>query len=898
MRLARRSSLDLETTINHVTTQEQSEYPLEWEADVVLRDGSTARVRPIRPDDSKMLDAFHRRQSQESVYFRFFRYRPELSDKELSYFTTIDYDARMAFVALVGDTLVAVARYESWNSPHHPGKRVGEVAFFTDDAHHGKGLATLLLEYLAAAARQNGMDRFTATVLPANFNMLRVFRKAGFDVSTRFEDGAIEVDLGIDVTDEATEAIAARGRVSQARSIERIFRPGSVAVIGAGRTSGSVGHELVRNLVDGGFAGSISLINHRAEPGDLLFGIPLLRSIADVPSEESIDLAIIAVPARSVEKVVSECVDRDVNALLIVSAGFSEAGPEGKKLEHQIVSLARSNGLRLIGPNSFGFINTNADVSLRAVYVPMATSAGVVGISSQSGPLGAAVVQQMTAAGVGISTFAAMGNRGDVSVNDLLQYWTEDDNTKAVALYLESFGNLRNFTSIAKHLSARKPIVAVSPHDEELAELLAQSGLILVDHVGELAQQCKMIIDQPMPLGSRVAIVSNTASVARLAAAACRQAGLVPVVPSSISQTPASDAVLVGDLDSLRLPEGSTAETYEQVVVAAAVSDEVDLVLLALVPTLDVSIDELGRLLHQVNRAVAKPMVATGLVDPELLNAPGLPAFTFPEEAARALGRMAEHARWRSMRHGDRIEAGAEQGEQISESVRRVLGEHSTVALDLMHPDLEALLQSWDVPVARFGSARSEEEACELAGTVGFPIVLKAGGVATRTAGESGGVALDIHDDDALRAAFDRMSESFGDDFLPAIIQQSVQTGAHVRVGLDQSSEHGARLVVGIGGSSAERLPPRARIVLPTSEAELDHVLEEDWLMEAVPSAAARFRLRDLLSQLAAVADASPDVAMVACNPVLVTEDEVITVDVEVRLQPWSTDPLAEVRHL
>lgn len=885
-------------TLIGVTEPSSAVYPAEWETDVVLSDGSTASVRPIRSDDVELLDAFHRRQSQESVYFRFFRYRPELSDKELAYFTNIDYEARMAFVAILGGELVAVARYETWDSPHHPDQHVGEVAFFTDDEHHGKGLATLMLEFLAAAARRNGLDRFSATVLPQNYNMLRVFRRAGFEVSTRFEDGAIEVDLGIDVTGEATQAIATRGRVSQARSVERIFEPSSVAVIGASRTPGAVGYELVRNIVAGGFAGDAYLVNNRAESGQKLHGLELFRSLVDASDVGEIDLAIVAVPAHAVESVVEECIAHQVRGLVVISAGFSESGPAGVAREQQLVEQARHNGIRLIGPNSFGLVNNDPAISLRAVYAPIVSSAGSVGFLSQSGPLGAAVLQQLRDSGVGVSTFAALGNRADVSLNDVLQYWAEDEATKVVALYAEGFGNLRNFTAIAQHLSTEKPVVAVAPSDPELAEMLEQSGLILVEQVADLASQCRLVLQQPLPLGRRVAVISNAASVARLAASACRKAGLEPTIPSSIAQTPVADAVLIGDLDSMRLPEGSGAQAFEQVIVAAAVCPEIDSILVALVPTFDVPIEDMGTLLHQVNRAVAKPIVAAGLVDPERLGVPDLPVFTFPEQAAQALGRLATHARWRQLRGSEMLAASDAQQAEYSKAVVVALDGAASRALSMSDAELAPFLEAVGLPIAAYVLTSTAGEAVEAADLLGYPVVLKAGGLEQRSAGESGGVALDLQSAADIAAAFERMSHAVGPDLLPAIVQRSVPSGTHLRVAIQQSPSLGARLSIGIGGSSADQLPPQARLVLPTSLAAIDQLLNADWLADIVSSEAARLALQTLLASLAVAADADRDLSEIVCNPVLVSGDEIELVDVDVILQTWPRGPLAEVRHL
>lgn len=873
-----------------------SPYPQEWETSVVLNDGSIANVRPIRADDADLLDAFHRRQSQESVYFRFFRYRPELSDRELSYFTKIDYDARMAFVALVGDQLVAVARYESWDSPKHPDQRVGEVAFFTDDDHHGKGLATLLLEYLAAAARRNGMDRFTATVLPANYNMLRVFRSAGFEVSTRFEDGAIEVDLGIDVTEEATEAIQARGRRSQASSLRRILEPGSVAVIGASRTPGTVGHEVVRSLIDYGFVGDLQLVNHNCESGDTLLGLPVRASLSEC---DPFEVAVVAVPADQVTGLVKTCAELGANSLVVLSTGFSEAGAQGRNQQSELLDLVRHHGMRLIGPSSFGVINTRAEGPFNASYVPVGISQGSLGVLSQSGPLGTAVLDQLWALDVGVSTFVTLGNRADVSVNDVLQYWAEDEATQTIALYVESFGNLRNFASIAQSVAMDKPIIAVAPADDELADLLAQSGLILVDQVGELAKQCELAAEQPLPAGNRVAVLSNSSSVARLAAAACRKAGLRTVVPSSIAQSGAADAIVLGDLDGMRVSDNAAAETYEQMVVAAAVDDEVDLLLLAFVPTLQVSPSELARIFHQVNRAVDKPIAATGLLGPDRIDCPGLPIFTFPEEAARALGRMAAHSAWRDLGAGSPSRH-SEDGHlsEVRASVSGLLGSRASREFGLSDPDMPDLLSTLSLAVAPFVTVTSAPAAAEAATKIGFPVVLKAGGLERRTAGETGGVALDLRSSEEVSATFDRMAQHFGENLLPAVVQSSVTSGAHLSIGLQQSAERGAQLILGIGGASAGSLPPQSRIALPTSMARLERLLQEDWLSEVVQGAAAQAALVDLLMSLAEVGDASPELAEVLCNPVLVREGKVTVVDVNVVLQPWPDSPLDEVRHL
>ena len=884
------------TTIGPVSTPSRpNDYPFEWETTAVLSDGSTASIRPIRPDDRAMLVAFHGRQSQESIYFRYFRFRPELSDTELDYFTNVDYDKRMAFVATVGDELVAVARYESGEQEN----RQPEVAFFVDDAHHGKGLATLMLEYLAAVARQKDLDGFTATVLAENYGMLRVFRRAGFDVSSRFSDGVIEVTLGIEVTRAAAQVIGARERRAHARSVARLLEPASVAIVGASRDQASVGHRLATAIADGGFTGSAWCVNPGAAAAGTseIAGLPVVATIGDIG--QPVDLAVIAVPAPMVEDVVAGCADSEVGGLLVVSAGFSDEGASGSELEARLAQMARSHGMRLIGPASFGILNAHPDVRLNATFLPLTVPAsGAVAVLSQSGPLGAALLDQLSRSGVGLSSFVALGQRADVSTNDLLQYWAVDEATSAICLYQPTIGNPRNFSRIARDVSMVKPIIAVAPEAETMSDLLRQSGVVVVPRVSELIEQAEMAVDQPLPEGRRVAIISNTASLASLASAACRRAGLEVVVPPGVVDSVVADALLIGDADTLSLPRRAEADVYERVIAAAAVSADVDMTLIAIVPTLTLSIADLAGLLDRVNVAVAKPMAATGLVDAALLDVNELPAFTYPEQAAGALARMADYAEWRRRQGGLPIEADAAMVDHVDELVAGVLGDTEEQVLTMTTPGLAELLTDLDLPVARFGIASTADEAVEMADALGYPVVLKAGRVHDRRSGEAGGTALDLRSASQIRSTFARMLENFDDELLPAIVQGTAPTGVHLAVELEQSTTSGSRLALGIGGASATSISAMSSVFLPASEDDLDRLLAEPWLADLLPTASARYSLRDLLARLATAADASPDIASIRFNPVLASNTDTVPVEASMVLRRWPRDPLAGVRHL
>ena len=869
----------------------------------MLSDGVPVAVRPIKPGDRDLLASFHARQSPASIYLRYFQARPKLSSAELDHLTQVDYVDRMAFVALIGDELVAVARYEAMEGSEHP-----DVAFFVDDAHHGRGLGTLMLEYLAAAARSNGVTAFSASVLPENHAMLGVFKRAGFTVKTWFDDGLIGVDLDISVTSESSDAVARRLRTARSRSVARVLRPSSVAVVGASRQPGTVGHELVRHLIDGGFTGGLFPVNPAATE---ILGLACHPSLGSI--DDPVDLVVVAVPAQSVEAVVREAADASVAGLLIVSSGFAETSAAGADLERRVVDLARSNGMRLVGPSSFGVINTDPDVKLRAVMLPVGPAEGPVGVISQSGPLGAGLLDYLRSAGVGVSSFVGAGNRADVSVNDVLDYWLGDNATRLALLHVENYGNLRNFASTARTVSAAKPIVTIRPSDEDLVELLSRSGVVLTSSVAEMVAVARVAADQPVPAGSRVAVVSNAASVARLAVAACRREGLEVVVPDGIDSVASQrgwgvDAVIVGDLD--RVPATGRLLDHEEPLVAAAVSADVDAVLVAIVPSLDLSIGRLGRLLARVNRSVGKPLVAAGLVGADQLTVPGLPLFEFPDEAARALGHLARYGEWQ--RDNPEVSALANDGdiEAAAETVRPLIRELLEPAAtaeppvngagrafrDLTTVDIAGLVEALGLPIADWRVVTGRDELIGAADAVGYPVVVKTNRSELRTVGEVGGVAIDIHDSADLLAAFDRMA-SKRSGALPAVVQSMVPATANAKIELIQDPAHLTFVRVGLGGAVGSTIEHATRRFLPLLAGDDQELV--DSLSRVVPlDAASRQVVTSIIGRLAVVGAAVPELARVDLDPVLIAGSATTVGDVTVELRTATIDPLAGLRRL
>ncbi|MFF2943647.1 GNAT family N-acetyltransferase [Streptomyces niveus] len=538
-----------------MTPPSQHAYPAHWEADVVLRDGGTARVRPITTDDAERLVSFYEQVSDESKYYRFFAPYPRLSDKDVYRFTHHDYVDRVGLAVTVGGEFVATVRYDRIDARGMPASAPAdeaEVAFLVQDAHQGRGIASALLEHIAAVARERGIRRFAAEVLPANNKMIKVFRDAGFTQKRNFEDGAVRLVLDLEPTAESLAVQRGREQRAEARSVQRLLGPSSVAVVGAGRTAGGVGRAVLRNLLDGGFTGRAYAVN-LALPPDLaeIDGVPAVRSLAEI--REPVDLAIVAVPAERVPDVVADCGEHGVQGLVVLSAGYAESGPAGRERQRELVRQARSYGMRVIGPNAFGVINTAPEVRLNASLAPEPPGRGRIGLFTQSGAIGIALLAGLVRRGAGLSTFISAGNRADVSGNDFLQYWHDDPDTDVVLLYLESIGNPRKFTRLARRTGAIKPVVvakgarhsgsAPPGHavpvtripDATVSALLSQAGVIRADTVTELVDAGLLLSTQPLPAGPHVAILGNSESLGLLTYDACLTEGLRPLPPLDLT---------------------------------------------------------------------------------------------------------------------------------------------------------------------------------------------------------------------------------------------------------------------------------------------------------------------------------------------------------------------------
>ncbi|MFB7373693.1 GNAT family N-acetyltransferase [Streptomyces sp. NPDC056222] len=565
--------------------QPEHAYPDHWEADVVLRDGGTARIRPITVDDADRLVSFYEQVSDESKYYRFFAPYPRLSAKDVHRFTHHDFVDRVGLAATVGGEFIATVRYDRINEQGLPASAPAdeaEVAFLVQDAHQGRGVASALLEHIAAVARERDIRRFAAEVLPANSKMIKVFTDAGYTQKRSFEDGAVRLHLDLEPTDRSLAVQRAREQRAEARSVQRLLAPGSVVVIGAGRAPGGVGRTVLRNLLDSGFTGRTYAVNRAlGDGGTTLDGAPAFRSVGDIG--EPVDLAIVAVPAERVPEAVADCGEHGVQGLVVLSAGYAESGPEGRERQRELVRQARSYGMRIIGPNAFGIINTSTDVRLNASLAPQMPAAGRIGLFTQSGAIGIALLAGLHRRGAGLSSFISAGNRADVSGNDFLQHWYDDPATDVVLLYLESIGNPRKFTRLARRTARVKPVVVVkgarhsgsAPPGHRVpvtrighttvSALLRQAGVIRVDTVTELVDAGLLLAGQPLPTGPRVAILGNSESLGLLTYDACLTEGLRPQRP-------------------IDLTTAATPADFRDALAAALVDDACDAVVVTAIP--------------------------------------------------------------------------------------------------------------------------------------------------------------------------------------------------------------------------------------------------------------------------------------------------------------------------
>lgn len=895
-----------------------ADYPTEFEFDVLLRDGAVLHLRPIRPDDMEREKAFFERVGPESAYFRFMYSKSELSPEELRYFTNVDYDDRMAFVAIDEDKMVAVGRYDVLpGKTAGDGGKVAEVSFLVQDDYQGRGIGSHLLQHLTVYARLHDVAEFEAYVLSENHAMLRLFRASGYKLTRLLEEGVYEVEFPIEYSLEAREAEWEHEKRAVTASIMPILYPASIAVVGASRDDDSIGGRLLRNLLMRGFTGPVYPVNPSAP---FVHAVKAYQSVVDIP--DAVDLAFIVVPAAAVPAVLEQCGEKGVKGVVVISAGFGEVGDDGGGIEKALVTTARRYGMRMVGPNCMGILNTDTKVKLDGQFGPTFPPRGNVAMASQSGALGLAILEQAGELNIGISTFVSLGNRADVSANDLLLYWEEDPGTDVILLYMESFGNARRFGRLARRISRSKPIVVVksgrssagaraaSSHTGSLASLdvavdalFRQSGVIRTESLDDLFAVTSLFSQQPLPPGDRVAVLSNAGGPAILTADALEANGLVlPELSAELRERLGVHLLdTASTLNPIDMVASASPVEYEQCLTELLASDEVDAVIVIHIPTAPGGSGAVAAAVEAAARSHdgdPKTLMAVYMggapesnETAEDLRYP-IPVYEFPEAAATALAAAVRYSAWRSRPEGGFTRADDIDRVAAESVVRHALARVGEEGGWLTDSELHGILGAYGISPVKSSVATNSQEAIAAAAAIGGPVALKVVSPTTVHKSDVGGVALDVSGDDAVGEAFEAVT-SVADDSEGAIVQEFIPGGHEVIVGMTEDPLFGPLVVFGLGGIFVELMKDVAFRLNPLSELDAHEMINDvkaakllsGYRGEPPGDVAA---LEDLLLRVSALVEDVPEIVEMDLNPVKVLPpgEGVRVVDARIMLRP------------
>ena len=878
----------------------------------LLADGSTVEIRPAGPADFDAVKTMHAAMSPDNTYLRFFNLSRLAAETEARRICREPRPGHVALLALSADEVVGCASYDALGGPADPGP-VAEVAFAVADHMHHRGIATLLLEHLVSFARSHQITVFTAQTLSENAPMLKVFADAGLPVQRHCEDGVMEItiplpsEVGGTALDSYLNAVAERERRADSASLRHILAPESVVVIGASRQRGTVGRAIWDNIRAAGYAGRLYVVNPRARQ---IGGEHCLSSVLDLP--EPADLAVIAVPAAAVLDVADQCGRRGVRSLVVITSGLDTAASA------DLLAVCRRHGMRLVGPNCFGVAVPG--IGLDATFGARHPQPGVAGLVMQSGGLGIAMVDQLSRLNIGISSFASVGNKLDVSSNDMLMWWEHDGVTELAVLYIESFGNPRKFARIARRVSATMPVLAVdagrsaagqraaASHTAAAATplvsreaLFEQAGVITTPGFGELIETTALLASQPVPAGRTVAIVSNVGGAGVLAADACTDLGLTVHRPHGL--TGRRLRALVPDAGAIGGPVDTTAavsaEDFRRCLELLAADDEVDALIALVLPTAAT-----GDLVAAIEQAqVSVPLAAVVLDQPEsvrlLARTEGdgrIPAYGYPEAAAGAMARAARYGAWRTEPRGQVPSLPDIRTEDARTLVREFF--HATLGGGWMPPDKTAeLLRCYGIPLAELTPARTEDEAVGAFAAAAGPVVLKADvpGLIHKT--DAGAVELDLRSEADVRRAYRRLTERFGERQRHVLVQPMIAGGTEVIIGVADDHMFGPLVVFGLGGVATDVLADHAARLTPLTDTDAA------WLIGSIRSApllrghrgsppADLGALRDLLLRVSRLADDLPEVTELDLNPVIARPDGAFVVDARVKVTPYQVqDP-------
>ncbi|GAA1416807.1 bifunctional GNAT family N-acetyltransferase/acetate--CoA ligase family protein [Streptomyces thermospinosisporus] len=882
----------------------------------LLADGATVCIRPVRPDDHEQIQRLYEEMSPENLRLRFFSLsrRPArlAADRACG-------PARPGYRALLAERrgrVIGLAEYETEDDVEGGagagGRKTAEVAVAVADGLHHRGVGTLLVEHLVSAARADGITAFTADALSENREVLKLFADLGLRTERRFEGPEVRCTIALDQDDTYLTAVEERGRTADVASLRPLLRPRTVAVVGAGRTPGSVGRAILRQLHSGGYTGRLFAVNPCATA---ILGVPSYPSVSSLPRTP--DLAVIATPAHAVPGIAEECGRAGVRALVVVSAGFDQ------DQARRLLTTCRTYGMRLVGPNCLGISNTEPGISLDATFAAGHPSPGTAGVAVQSGGVGIALLEGLSRLGIGVSSFASLGDKYDVSGNDLLQWWESDGRTDLALLHLESFGNPRAFSRTARRVTRRMPLLTVDAGRTEAGRkaaashtaaaatrtmtrgaLFTQAGITATRSVGELLEAAALLHAQPLPAGPRVAIVTNAGGAGVLAADACAEAGLV---------LPALTPELTDDLLAV-LPEGAAAGN--PVDATAAVSEQqltdcverivryggIDAVVVTLVPTAVAAAtgEDLVRAVTGAAAPRPKPVTLVRLEQarsvellPTAAGGGSIPSYAEPQAAARALAHAARRSAWLARPAGTIPALDGVETDRARALVRDHLAAHPDGGWLDPRPCAD-LLACYGIPHIPWAWAETEDEAVtaaeRLRGADGR-VVMKAHWPGLVHKSEQRAVHLDLRGDQQIRSAFRDLHTRFAGLVTGVVLQPLAPRGTELFAGVVQDQVFGPLVLFGLGGTATDILADHAARLAPLTDHDVQDLITSPrcapLLLGAHSGRAVDLAgLEQLLLRLSRMAADLPQLAEADFNPVLATPDGVTVLDARIRLVP------------
>ncbi len=888
----------------------------------ILRDGGSVIVRAVRPDDRPRLRELFAHMGPNAIRHRFFGAKREVTEAEIDRVLTADPERPAALVATVceADTEHIVGLGEIYPLEAREADRTrAEVAFAVADEHQGRGIGTLLLEHLAATARGRGISELDAVALADNRQMLEVFSASGFAVEELRDRELCRVSFPTRATDSFLRASLERERAASAESVRVFFEPRSVAVIGASRKPGSIGRAILANLVRCGFAGPIHPINPNATEIEGLRCAPSVSSLG----AECVDLAIIAVPAPAVRDAIADCAAAGVRGVVVISAGFAEATSDGRRAQDELRALVRGAGMRMVGPNCMGVLNADPSVALNATFAPTWPPAGNVSMASQSGALGLAMLDHAAALNLGIAGFVSVGNKADVSGNDLLSYWENDPHTGVIALYLESFGNPRKFARIAPEIARKKPIVAVksgrsaagsraaASHSAALASLdvgvdalLSQAGVIRTTTLEEMFDVISLLSNQPIPRGSRVGVVTNAGGPGILLADACEAHGLsLPALTeATLAKLRSFLPAHAGLSNPVDMIASAPPEHYATAIEAVGKDPNIDSVVAIYIPPLVTEPEQVAQAIATAagtlpdHIPIATVFMSSKGAPPVLSGGPRrkIPSYSFPENAALALASAVRYGAWRSRTKGESLAL----DQNSVREIRRIIDAaraKSSAPQWLSPGDLDRILELAGIALAAQAEAPpSPAGAAEVAARLGFPLVAKAIAPGLVHKSDVGGVVLGLHSADAVAKAVATMTERLaaaGHTLEGVLLQRQIEGGVEAFVGVTTDPSLGPILVAGMGGVHVELLRDVAFRLPPVTDRDADDMLGElrsGRLLDGYRGTprADRAALSRVIQKVSALVEVIPELSDFELNPVKVMADGkgVIAVDARMRL--------------